>query len=72
MILITSTDVFQATTSPARNVDIHQKQRVMEKLKKQTSLGVMYDPDFPIRQNFYLTIIYVYLKLCSYEMKLQC
>jgi hypothetical protein len=33
MILITSTDVFQATTLPARNVDIHQRQRVMEKLK---------------------------------------
>jgi hypothetical protein len=33
MILITSTDVFQATTLPARNVDIHQQQRVMEKLR---------------------------------------
>jgi len=31
MILITSTDVFQATTLPATNVDIHQRQRVMEK-----------------------------------------
>ena len=43
MILITSTDVFQATTLPATNVDIHQRQRVMEKKNsEQTSLEIMY------------------------------
>lgn len=42
------------------------------KNSEQKNLEVMFDPDLPICQNFYLPIIYVCLKLCSYEMKLHC